>query len=330
MRLVRDGYIGIAPVPGDRVNVGIVLGGSWRNEVVRRGARAVADELIAAVPPADDDPAAWRSGVPTDAVAGAWPIGHRVVRRAGPGWLLVGDAAGFLDPFTGEGLHRALVSAELAAAAIDARRARSPDSLRGLRPGDASPVPCQGRRLVAGPGVPRPARPVRIRRPPDRVAAAGPCDDGPRDGRPDPRRSSARPALPRRAARAMTETEPRRTRVAAYALVTDDDGRILLCRTAPASSPNRSGLLPGGGLEFGESPRRRSCASSRRNPGWSATADRLVDVSDRIMPNVDGAERTHAIRIVYRVADHRRRPARRARRLHRHVRLAHARRRRAG
>jgi flavin-dependent dehydrogenase len=41
-----------------------------------------------------------------------------VTRRAGPGWLLVGDAAGFLDPFTGEGLHRALASAELAAAAI--------------------------------------------------------------------------------------------------------------------------------------------------------------------------------------------------------------------
>jgi len=32
--------------------------------------------------------------------------------------LLVGDAAGFLDPFTGEGIHRALVSARLAAAAI--------------------------------------------------------------------------------------------------------------------------------------------------------------------------------------------------------------------
>ena len=55
---------------------------------------------------------------PLDTVAGAWPLGHRVTRRAGPGWLLVGDAAGFLDPFTGEGLHRALVSAELAAAAI--------------------------------------------------------------------------------------------------------------------------------------------------------------------------------------------------------------------
>ena len=120
MRLVRDGYIGIAPVPGDRVNVGIVLGPSWRDDVARRGARAVADELVAAIPPADDDPAGWRSGIPTDAVAGAWPIGHRVTRRAGPGWFLVGDAAGFLDPFTGEGLHRALVSAELAAAAIHA------------------------------------------------------------------------------------------------------------------------------------------------------------------------------------------------------------------
>ncbi len=64
-------------------------------------------------PPGDD-------GSPTDTLAGAWPLGHRVTRRAGPGWLLVGDAAGFLDPFTGEGLHRALVSAELAAAAISA------------------------------------------------------------------------------------------------------------------------------------------------------------------------------------------------------------------
>ncbi len=120
MRLVRDGYVGIAPVPGGRVNVGIVLGPSWRATVRRDGARAVAARLIAGVPPAHDDPAAWRAGDPLDGVEGAWPVGHRVTRRAGPGWLLAGDAAGFLDPFTGEGLHRALVSAELSATAIQA------------------------------------------------------------------------------------------------------------------------------------------------------------------------------------------------------------------
>jgi flavin-dependent dehydrogenase len=120
MRVLRDGYVGIAPVAGGRVNVGIVLGRSWGSELRRSGARSVADAIVASIPPTDGDPAAWRLGAPTDSVEGAWPLGHRVTRRAGAGWLLIGDAAGFLDPFTGEGLHRALVSAELAAAAISA------------------------------------------------------------------------------------------------------------------------------------------------------------------------------------------------------------------
>jgi flavin-dependent dehydrogenase len=121
MRLLPDGYVGIAPVAGGRVNVGIVLGRTWRADVAERGARSVAEAIVAAIPATEDDPAEWRRGDPTDAVEGAWPLGHRVTRRAGRNWLLVGDAAGFLDPFTGEGLHRGLVSAELAAAAIRAR-----------------------------------------------------------------------------------------------------------------------------------------------------------------------------------------------------------------
>ncbi len=112
--------MGIAPVPGHRVNVGIVLGGSWRRKLARDGAESVARSIVAATPATEDDPGRWRSAARCDAIAGAWPLGHRVTRRAGPGWLLVGDAAGFLDPFTGEGIHRALVSADLAARAIHA------------------------------------------------------------------------------------------------------------------------------------------------------------------------------------------------------------------
>jgi menaquinone-9 beta-reductase len=123
MRVLRDGYVGIAPVPRGRVNVGIVLGRSWRRALAEAGAQRVMERIVAAIPATPDDPANWRTGASCEAIAGASPIGHRVTRRAGPGWYLVGDAAGFLDPFTGEGLHRALVSAELAATAIDAELA---------------------------------------------------------------------------------------------------------------------------------------------------------------------------------------------------------------
>jgi menaquinone-9 beta-reductase len=47
------------------------------------------------------------------------PFDFPVRRRAVPGAVLVGDAAGYYDPFTGEGVYRAVRGAELAAAAID-------------------------------------------------------------------------------------------------------------------------------------------------------------------------------------------------------------------
>src|SRR5205807_4148460 len=48
-------------------------------------------------------------------VRGVGPIGARVRRTSGHGYMLVGDAAGFFDPFTGEGVYKALRGAELAA-----------------------------------------------------------------------------------------------------------------------------------------------------------------------------------------------------------------------
>jgi len=126
MRVISDGYVGVAPVPGGRVNVGIVLGRSWGPRLAADGAEAIASEIVAGIPLLDGvggsppDPAAWRTGARLDRVAGASPLGHRVKGRAGSTWLVVGDAAGFLDPFTGEGLHRAVVSAELGAHAVAA------------------------------------------------------------------------------------------------------------------------------------------------------------------------------------------------------------------
>jgi flavin-dependent dehydrogenase len=118
LAVIQDGYIGLAPVPGGRLNIGIVLGPSWRDGLARDGAAATTRRALAMVPTTADDPVAWADAMPCDRIAGAAPLGGRAIRRAGPGWFLVGDAAGFLDPFTGEGLHRALVSTELAAAAI--------------------------------------------------------------------------------------------------------------------------------------------------------------------------------------------------------------------
>jgi geranylgeranyl reductase family protein len=51
-------------------------------------------------------------------VRGLGPLAYRAVPPRHGGVLLVGDAAGFYDPFTGEGMFTALHTAELAAAAV--------------------------------------------------------------------------------------------------------------------------------------------------------------------------------------------------------------------
>ena len=124
MVVIDDGYVGLAPVPGDRLNVGIVLGRSWFGRLRADGAWAIARQILGRVLDATELAAGDIQAL--DRVAGVMPVGHAVRRRAGAAWLLVGDAAGFLDPFTGEGLHRAMVSSELASESIDAVLAGRP------------------------------------------------------------------------------------------------------------------------------------------------------------------------------------------------------------
>ena len=109
---VRAGrYLGLAPVVGGVTNVCLVLGRA-------DAARAVADPWAAIRAVALADP------VLASRLADARPVGRPVVlgpmaldgAAAGvPGLLLAGDAAGFIDPMTGDGLRLAIDGGVLAA-----------------------------------------------------------------------------------------------------------------------------------------------------------------------------------------------------------------------
>ena len=110
MHVGRGWYVGLAPTPGNELNVGMAL--------PMAGSRPAAGRFRAAIdalPAVAERLAGARRVSP---IRGSAPIGHRVSEVAGPGWLLIGDAAGFVDPFTGEGIHRALRSARAATDAL--------------------------------------------------------------------------------------------------------------------------------------------------------------------------------------------------------------------
>ncbi|MFD5782161.1 NAD(P)/FAD-dependent oxidoreductase [Streptomyces sp. NPDC126933] len=69
------------------------------------------------------------AGPPANAVRGAGPLRQRVRRRSAGRVLLVGDAAGYVDALTGEGIALALASAE---AAVRCLRAGRPQDYEGL------------------------------------------------------------------------------------------------------------------------------------------------------------------------------------------------------
>ena len=125
MHVGEGSYCGLAPVGGGLVSVGLVvaLGEKPAGEATERFFERRLAELPGAA-------RALSGAERVGPVRGIGPMARKVRRPAGPGYLLVGDAAGFLDPFTGEGVHRALRGAELAAEAIEG----------ALRTGYATPV----------------------------------------------------------------------------------------------------------------------------------------------------------------------------------------------
>lgn len=107
-------YAILNPVAPDRVNLGLVVplahAAPWSGRL---------DDFFAArvrqVPHLARRLAGARRVAPIQALG---PLAHRVDPPRAGGVLLIGDAAGFYDPFTGEGVFTALRSAELAAETI--------------------------------------------------------------------------------------------------------------------------------------------------------------------------------------------------------------------
>lgn len=124
LRLTEWGCAGIVRIDEEQTNVAIVLA-HGRKDLVGHGREEAFDRLIRGLAGMED---ARRVGP----VLATGPFDWPVRRVTAPGALLVGDAAGYYDPFTGQGIFRALRGGRLAANAID-RAFRAPSREAALR-----------------------------------------------------------------------------------------------------------------------------------------------------------------------------------------------------
>lgn len=109
MHVRPGGYIGIAPLPGGLANVCVVRERATLHEPREQ------DVIGAAV---STDPALRERFVGARRVADVTVLGPLAVDASAagtPGFLLAGDAAGFVDPMTGDGLRFAIAGGLLAA-----------------------------------------------------------------------------------------------------------------------------------------------------------------------------------------------------------------------
>lgn len=123
------------PLPGDRVSVGVV--GNLDDLIAGRSAdpQQVFDEEVAKCPVLERRIEGAVQVLPVQATK---DFTYRAKRIAGDGWVLVGDAFGFLDPIYSSGVFLALKSGELAADSI--HEALTSGDLSGERLGAHGPM----------------------------------------------------------------------------------------------------------------------------------------------------------------------------------------------
>ena len=130
LHLGRVGYAGLNPIGGGLTNVSLVV----PRRLARRARGDATGFFHRELRRFERLAGLLRAARRASPVRAAGPFAVRSRHPAVPGGLLVGDAAEFFDPFTGEGIHAALRGAELASEAI----------LAAL--GHQAPVPLEARR----------------------------------------------------------------------------------------------------------------------------------------------------------------------------------------
>jgi menaquinone-9 beta-reductase len=139
LHVLAWGTLGIAPVGQGVANVTVVVGEAEGSRVA--GAReAYYDRIIALN-------ARLRGAARVSRVLATGPFDWPIRSAVADGALLVGDAAGYYDPFTGQGIFRALRGAALAAEAADDALRAGDVSARRLQPYE------KARRSAFGPGA---------------------------------------------------------------------------------------------------------------------------------------------------------------------------------
>ncbi|MBS1906848.1 MAG: NUDIX domain-containing protein [Actinobacteria bacterium] len=92
-------------------------------------------------------------------------------------------------------------------------------------------------------------------------------------------------------------------RVAAYAVIVDDDARVLLARWTEGRRV--SWTMPGGGLEEGEDPEVAARREVHEEMGYKVVIEELLGIHSRVIParrrvTPGAADPLHTLRIVYR------------------------------
>lgn len=130
MHVHADAYVGLNPLGGGVTNVALVCGSHQAPQASGDPARFFFETLANFQ---GLNGRVYRNRIVREVLV-TGPFAARSRRIVADGALLVGDAAAFFDPFTGEGVCTALESAELASEVIDeALRETGPVTSRSLR-----------------------------------------------------------------------------------------------------------------------------------------------------------------------------------------------------